>query len=117
MLTQLYSPKIKESKSYDTSIFMKIYAYFSPITVLIWIIIGLVCSSHAESVEDSLFSFISYELGKREGLSSHSEISDETLQKVLLGVRNQDKNSIYFYGLLKLYGISVPKDPSIAAAR
>lgn len=55
------------------------------------------------------------DLAKAEGLSSNSEISSESLDKIIKGVENKNKDSVYFYGLLKLYGISLSKDASIAA--
>lgn len=54
-------------------------------------------------------------LGESEGISRSSTISQENLQKILAGVENGSKENIYFYGLLKLYGISLSKDLAIAA--
>jgi hypothetical protein len=50
------------------------------------------------------------DLGRSEGLSKTSSISGDNLKKILDGVENGNPNNIYFYGLLKLYGISVTKD-------
>ena len=36
-------------------------------------------------------------------------------KKNSLGVEKGDKDNIYFYGLLKLYGISLSQDSSVAA--
>jgi len=54
-------------------------------------------------------------LGEKEGISRSSTISQENLQKILAGVETGNKENIYFYGLLKLYGISLSKDLAIAA--
>lgn len=54
-------------------------------------------------------------LGKEQGLSAGSSISNDNLQKIMQGVESGNKDNIYFYGLLKLYGISVSKDPRGAA--
>jgi TPR repeat protein len=54
-------------------------------------------------------------LGDSEGISPSSTISQEQLQRILAGVENGNKENIYYYGLLKLYGISVSKDLSMAA--
>lgn len=50
------------------------------------------------------------DLGYSEGLSKTSTVSGDNLKKILDGVENGNPNNIYFYGLLKLYGISVTKD-------
>jgi hypothetical protein len=55
------------------------------------------------------------QLGESEGLSVSSTISAEGLQRILNGVENGNKENIYFYALLKLYGISLSKDLSTAA--
>lgn len=57
------------------------------------------------------------ELGKDVGISmsEDSSITPETLDRILEGVANGNVESIYFFGLLKLYGISLTKDPAIAA--
>lgn len=54
-------------------------------------------------------------LGENEGISRSATISQENLQKILAGVETGNKENIYFYGLLKLYGISLSKDLAIAA--
>lgn len=54
-------------------------------------------------------------LGEEQGLTERSVISNEVLQKILQGVENGNKDNIYFYGLLKLYGISMSQDPTGAA--
>ena len=49
-------------------------------------------------------------LGSEKGITERSAISTEVLQKILQGVENGNRDNIYFYGLLKMYGISVSKD-------
>lgn len=57
-----------------------------------------------------------YNLGYSQGIHKGTDsISRDTLQKILLGVEKGDKDNIYFYGLLKLYGISVSQDSNVAA--
>ena len=53
--------------------------------------------------------------GEKEGINESSDISNETLQKILAGVENGNKDNIYYFGLLKLYGIAVSKDLIVAA--
>ena len=60
-------------------------------------------------------SELEIDLAKAEGLSRGSNISPESLEKIIKGVENKNKDSIYFYGLLKLYGISLIQDSKIAA--
>ena len=54
-------------------------------------------------------------IGKEQGVNATSTFSQENLQKVLSGVEKGNRESISFYGLLKLYGLSVHKDPHGAA--
>jgi TPR repeat protein len=56
------------------------------------------------------------ELGKSVGITQEtSSITPETLQRIVEGVAKGNAENIYFYGLLKLYGISLSKDPDVAA--
>lgn len=50
------------------------------------------------------------QLGKEHGITQDASITADTLQKILAGVEAGNKENIYFYGLLKLYGISMVKD-------
>lgn len=59
---------------------------------------------------------LSIDLGASEGLSKTSTIPSDTLQKILAGVESGNKDNIYYYALLKLYGLSVSKDVKIAAS-
>jgi len=51
----------------------------------------------------------------RLGLHQDSSISHDTLDQILKGVESGNRDNIYFYGLLKLYGISLSADAAIAA--
>lgn len=66
-------------------------------------------------IEKFVVDELEVKLGENEGISLTSTISNENLQKILAGVENGNKENIYFYGLLKLYGISLSKDLAIAA--
>jgi uncharacterized protein len=43
------------------------------------------------------------------------DVSNETVKKVLAGVESGNRDSIYFFALMKLYGLSLSKEPGIAA--
>jgi TPR repeat protein len=49
-------------------------------------------------------------IGEEKGISEKSVISTDVLGKILKGVESGNPDNIYFYGLLKLYGISMTKD-------
>ena len=57
-------------------------------------------------------------VGKEVGITSNNienqVISQHVFQKILQGVETKNKESIYYYGLLKLYGITIT--PSISEA-
>ena len=55
-------------------------------------------------------------IGEKEGLHESTSIPNETLQRILAGVENGNKDNIYYFGLLKMYGISVSKDLAVAAS-
>jgi TPR repeat protein len=55
------------------------------------------------------------DLGANAGLEESSKVSHDTLQKIIAGVENGNKENIYFFGLLKLYGISMTKNTTVAA--
>jgi len=53
--------------------------------------------------------------GGGHGLSADTDtVTNEHLQHILHGVEENKKESFYFFGLLKLYGISLPKDVKAA---
>ena len=58
---------------------------------------------------------IEIDLGKSSGLNHGSTISHDALKKIMFGMEKGDKEKIYFYGLLKLYGNSVSKNVTVAA--
>ena len=62
------------------------------------------------------FQMMEVNLGEDVGLGSDSDMDPETVQKVLDGVERGNRESIYFYGLMKMYGIKVPQDKVIAAS-
>jgi TPR repeat protein len=62
------------------------------------------------------FEMMEVKLGKDLGFEpGQREVNDDTLKAVLDGVKVGNVNSMYFYGLFKLYGISLPKDEKSAA--
>lgn len=62
------------------------------------------------------FEMMEMRLGDDLGVrSGQKEVDDGTLKTVLEGVKKHNPNSMYFYGLFKLYGISVPQDEKAAA--
>ncbi len=83
---------------------------------LIFWVLFLCCCWHAcESYQKSKIGNLEIDFGAKEGLDDSSMVSQNTLQKILKGVENGNKENIYFYGLLKLYGISVTREPTVAA--
>ena len=54
-------------------------------------------------------------LGQGYNLTTKSLISHENLRKILAGVESGNRDSIYFFALLKMYGITVTKNITIAA--
>jgi len=85
--------------------------------LILLIIYLFMSSSRFYSRDSDIQNLLHIDLGKKEGLNAGSSISEEALQKVLRGVRDGNKNSIYYYGLLRLYGISLQKDVQAAATR
>lgn len=71
--------------------------------------------SQAASTSTSFLSEISTKLplpiGKEMGITSDAaatnSVSQSTLQKIIQGVEHNNKESIYYFALLKLYGITV----------
>ena len=66
------------------------------------------------------FEDLDLDLGSAQGINiqniNNNVVTQETLQKIMKGIENGNKENMYFYGLLKLYGISLSKDESIAAS-
>lgn len=62
------------------------------------------------------FEMMEVKLGSDLGVEpGQKEVDSDTLKTVLEGVKKKNPNSIYFYGLFKLYGISIPQDEKGAA--
>lgn len=86
------------------------------IRYVLFLCIVLLCVLPAV-VSDEKFGIdnLDFQLGQHEGISLTSTITHENMQKILAGVENGNRDNIYFYGLLKLYGISLSKDLALAA--
>lgn len=84
--------------------------------VMLRVILLAVCIVQLLCYEKTAIHDLSIDLGASEGLSKTSTISSDTLQKILAGVESGNKDNIYYYALLKLYGLSVSKDVRIAAS-
>lgn len=54
-------------------------------------------------------------IGREHSISHTGSVSPENLRNILYGVETGNRESLYFFGLLKLYGISVPKDELLAS--
>lgn len=81
----------------------------------LFLIILILRYSNSYNIEEDNID-LPYNLGYSQGIHKGTDsISRDTLQKILLGVEKGDKDNIYFYGLLKLYGISLSQDSSVAA--
>lgn len=84
---------------------------------IIWCLLGFVDGWKINNVLDPYLD-LPLELGKEMGIASYisTELSPATLQKIVDGVESGNKESIYYFGLLKLYGLSLSKNETIAAA-
>lgn len=80
------------------------------------LVLFVVCIVQLLGYEKTAVNELSIDLGASEGLSGASTVSSDTLKKILAGVENGNKDNIYYYALLKLYGLSVSKDVRIAAS-
>lgn len=67
------------------------------------------------SVVNSYEEVVDFPIGAERGISATSTLSTENVQKILDGVEKGNKENIYFYGLMKLYGITINRDPLGAA--
>lgn len=63
----------------------------------------------------SEFDGLLLNLGQGYNLTTKSAISHEHLRKILAGVEAGNKDSIYFFALLKMYGITLTRNMTIAA--
>lgn len=68
-------------------------------------------SFSSSSSESPLLSKLPIPIGQELGITSYiastNVISQNSLQKIIQGVENNNKESIYYFALLKLYGIAV----------
>lgn len=78
----------------------------------LWLLFGV---SIGSPISTTTTTPVDVMLGKEQGLVAGATISTENLQKILDGVSRGNRDNIYFYGLLKLYGIGVTKDLKGAA--
>jgi TPR repeat protein len=86
------------------------------ISALLYFVALVLSRSPIRALEEKFrIDDLEIQLGESEGLSTSSTISPDSLQRILNGVENGNKENIYFYGLLKLYGISLSKDLLTAA--
>ena len=54
-------------------------------------------------------------IGNEHSISRIGSVTPENLRNILYGVESGNKESLYFFGLLKLYGISVLRDEQVAS--
>ena len=59
-------------------------------------------------------SSLLFQIGSELGVNSQTVIPQSSLIQIMDGIGNKNKDSLYYYGLLKLYGISVPQSITIA---
>lgn len=84
--------------------------------LLLYIVLLLIGNIHVYRSEVlSDFDGLLLNLGQGYNLTTKSLISHENLRKILAGVEAGNKDSIYFFALLKMYGITVTKNITIAA--
>lgn len=54
-------------------------------------------------------------IGNEHSISRLGSVTPANLRNILYGAEVGNKESLYFFGLLKLYGISVPRDEQVAS--
>ena len=83
------------------------------------LIFYLITTTYLHHVSCSKFEDLDLDLGSAQGINvqdiDKNFVTQETLQKIMKGIENGNKENMYFYGLLKLYGISLAKDEVVAA--
>ena len=57
----------------------------------------------------------SLNLAEKYGLTPSTELPYDILDKIMKGVESNNKDNIYFYALMKLYGVSATKNVTTAA--
>lgn len=85
------------------------------VLVLLQFLLVLTALRAYNAYKTSAFDEMELQLGANLGLDEDKEISNETLQKVLDGVEKGNKESIYFFAIMKLYGLTLSKEVGIAA--
>ncbi len=83
--------------------------------IILLVVLLLNGIKEGEAARMSDYEMFEIDLGKSSGLVHSNTISSEMLQKIMFGMEKGDKDKIYFYGLLKLYGNSVSKNETVAA--
>ena len=84
--------------------------------VTLGFVVGYAPQSQSQYTGPSKLKALPIDLGKDRGLKPDTELSQENLQSILQGVENGNKDSIYYFGLLKLYGIVLSKSEAVAAS-
>jgi len=69
---------------------------------------------HSKRIEDYDRELDNLDFGAKFGLSKSETISSENLNRIIAGAESGNKDKLYFLGLLKLYGISVNRNPTAA---
>ncbi len=87
---------------------------FPQIWVCIVLLIALLFSRN-QAYKMSDFDVMEVQLGADLGIDRDKEIDNDTVKKVMEGVEAGNRDSIYFFALMKLYGLSLSKEVSIAA--
>ena len=91
---------------------MTVMRLWTCICMLVLLVV-LVVRNDAYKMSD--FDVMEVQLGADLGIDKDKEIDNETVKKVMEGVEVGNKDSIYFFALMKLYGLSLSKEISIAA--
>ena len=86
--------------------------------ILLGLLFHLCCPLDSLSLIDGTkLSGLTFEaaIGNEHSISRIGSVTPENLRNILYGVESGNKESLYFFGLLKLYGISVPRDEQVAS--
>ena len=82
-------------------------------TILLLCVIGIIAQ---QAKKDYRADLDDVKLGEKYGLSTATkEISSDNLAKIIRGSESGNRENLYFLGLLKLYGISLKKNPKEAS--
>lgn len=91
-----------------------VMTYICAVLAVLFILLTVNFQISSSQFPGSNLDAITIEVGKEVGVSSTSTISSENLQKIILGAERGQKDSIYYLGLLKLYGVGLTKNPAVA---